>query len=164
MATLPPFKNATEQKPPAKIADLRSISSVRNAFPSDAHWAAIESISIIPQAMANGTAPQRQVYLSSVDCGMGKSSTVIACARSLLTPDIDVGMLLCVSRKRGAETMADLATTGLVRFASTAVSGYLYLDASKFLIRVASASTAKGLVRICMPWARCPFPITAFSA
>jgi hypothetical protein len=118
--------------------------------------------------MANGTAPQRQVYLSSVDCGIGKSSTVIAFARSLLTPDIEVGMLLCVSRKHGAETMAepfaDLATTGLVRFASTAVRDYLHPDASKFLIRVASASTAKGLVRICMPWARCPFPITAFSA
>ena len=43
-------------------------------------------------------------------------------------------------------------------------SGYLYLGVSKFLICVASASTAKGLVRICIPWARCPFPITAFSA
>ncbi len=34
----------------------------------------------------------------------------------------------------------------------------------RFLIRLASASSANGLVMTCMPWSRCPLPTTAFSA
>ncbi len=100
----------------ASMAALRSTFAQRGTAPSEEHWFALECVCRTLEGMAEGTA-RDAVYLSSIDCGAGKSSATIAFAHSLAnSPDprhLDVGMLICVSRKREAEGMAaELAAAG----------------------------------------------------
>jgi hypothetical protein len=87
---------------------LRAEFASRDHRPSPDHMAALEDVAATLEAMADGTC-QPHIYLSSVDCGVGKSSSVAAFARALrASPDHrDVGMLVCVGRIAEATAMAE---------------------------------------------------------
>jgi hypothetical protein len=91
------------------LATLRATFASRDHRPSVDHWAALHDVASTLEAMSNGTAKDK-VYLSAIDCGVGKSSTALAFARSLITSadpaHVDVGMIICVNRKREADNMA----------------------------------------------------------
>jgi len=68
----------------ATLAILRTTFTRRNHRPSADHWAALHDVAMTLEAMATGTAEDK-VYLSAIDCGVGKLSTALAFARSLIT-------------------------------------------------------------------------------
>jgi hypothetical protein len=90
---------------------LRQEFAGRDHRPSADHMAALEDIAVTLEKMADGTCAPH-VYLSSVDCGVGKSSTVGAFARALCASahHRGVGMLVCVGRIAEAQAMADAMT------------------------------------------------------
>jgi hypothetical protein len=90
------------------LASLRFFFRDSNHHPSPDQWHALEDIAATLDNMANGTcAPS--VFLSSLDPGVGKSSTVEHFARALLaSPDHGhVGMVVCVARIAEAVTLAE---------------------------------------------------------
>lgn len=89
------------------MAALRATFNARQHYPSDDHWVALQAVAETLEAMANTQAADK-VYLSAIDCGVGKSSSTLAFARSLVNSaeHLNVGMLICVNRKREAEHMA----------------------------------------------------------
>jgi hypothetical protein len=76
--------------------------------PSPEHWLALEDIARTMEGMADGNCP-RQVFLSAIDPGVGKSQTVIHFARALLSSKTHrkVGMIVCVGRIKEAESLAN---------------------------------------------------------
>jgi hypothetical protein len=90
------------------MADLRAYFASRGHHPSAEHWAALEDVVRTLDAMAAGTC-DRTVFLAALDPGVGKSSAVLAFARSLLaSPDHhEVGMIVCVGRIAEAKSMAE---------------------------------------------------------
>ena len=79
----------------------------KDHHPSADHREALQDIAETMASMANGVC-EPHVFLSSVDCGVGKSSTSMAFARALMnSPQHQhVGMLICVGRIAEAEAMA----------------------------------------------------------
>jgi hypothetical protein len=92
----------------ATLTTLRGYFAEQGHHPSADHWDAIADVAGAMEDMANGTAPQK-VMLSSLDCGVGKTQTTVAFARSLVaSPDHrEVGMLICVGRLTEAAAIAD---------------------------------------------------------
>ena len=92
------------------MTHLRATFADRQHYPSTNHWAAIGDVVATLHAMADGAADDK-VYLSSLDCGIGKSSTATAFARSLITSldprYLSRGMIVLVNRTREAQMMAD---------------------------------------------------------
>lgn len=89
------------------MADLSKAFHDRKHYPSEEHWGALEDVAETLEAMANGTAAHK-VYLSAIDCGVGKSSAAHAFAAALVnSPDHRrAGMLICVARNREAVAAA----------------------------------------------------------
>ncbi len=90
------------------MSSLRAFFDEHNHHPSPEHWLALEDIARTMEAMAEGTCP-RQVFLSAIDPGVGKSQTVIHFARALLSSaeHRNVGMIICVGRINEAVSLAD---------------------------------------------------------
>jgi hypothetical protein len=111
----------------AALALLGAEFQTRAHYPSENHWAALRDVAVTLEAMANGIAEDK-VYLSPIDCGVGKSSTALAFARALITSTgpryLDTGMMVCVNRTREAYKMAaelmDLGKHVVVLTAETA--------------------------------------------
>jgi len=89
------------------LATLGSYFGHRNHYPSEAHWQALREIAGTIQAMADGTATPT-IFLSSCDCGVGKSQTAVHMFRALMgDPSYDdVGVIVCVGRLSEAESLA----------------------------------------------------------
>ncbi len=89
------------------MASLRNYFDQQNHHPSVDHWQALEDVARTMEDMVNGTAPSK-VFLSAIDPGVGKSTTVIHFTRALVasTEHHDVGMLICVGRLDEAKSIA----------------------------------------------------------
>jgi hypothetical protein len=81
------------------MARLSAFFRTHDHNPSGEMIAALTSVAATLEAMADGGC-SRQVYLSSLDPGVGKTQTISHFIRSLLESDShgDVGVVLCVSR------------------------------------------------------------------
>ena len=90
---------------------LNAYFAEKDHHPSTEHLAALKDIADTMERMADGVCDQK-VFLSSVDCGVGKSSTALAFVRTLMnSPDHShVGMIICVGRLAEAEALASELT------------------------------------------------------
>ena len=90
------------------MAWLDAYFADKNHHPSPEHRDALREIAGTLESMANGVC-EPKIFLSSVDCGVGKSSTALGFARALMaSPDHrHVGMIVCVGRKVEADEVAD---------------------------------------------------------
>lgn len=75
-------------------------------IPTEPMWEALQAVANTLDRMANGTAAP-MVYVSSLDPGVGKTTTVIHFLRALLTSKIHQGVsaLVCVSRRDQIKTI-----------------------------------------------------------
>ncbi len=97
------------------LATLQATFKARNHHPGGAHWAALTHLMQTMEAMANGTA-KPNIFLASLDPGLGKSSSVVEFARALVSSaeHRDVGMLVCVGRLEEARALAsEMADAGI---------------------------------------------------
>jgi hypothetical protein len=97
------------------IDHLQHYFTSRNHHPSAKMWAALAAVAQTMERMAEGRCPPA-VYVSSLDPGVGKTSTLIHFLRTLLaSPNHDhAAALVCVGRKEQIEAIvaeADLAPT-----------------------------------------------------
>ena len=111
----------TKLPPPSPGAALDSLASQtitalqksfaqRGHVPSLEMWVALRALAGTMEAMAEGRCPPA-VYLSSLDPGVGKTTTVVCFLRALLaSPDYtDVAALVCVRRKDQIEAIVEEA-------------------------------------------------------
>lgn len=94
---------------------LRSSFAAKNHDPSPLMWDAIGDIALTLEQMAEGTA-EHAVHLASLDCGVGKTQTVVNFIPTLLaSPDhADVSTLVCAGRlDQIREFIADAKKAGL---------------------------------------------------
>jgi hypothetical protein len=89
------------------MSSLRAFFDERRHYPSADHWLALEDIARTLEDMADGRG-EPLVYLSAIDPGVGKSSTVAHFARALVasTAHRECGMVICVGRIAEARTIA----------------------------------------------------------
>ena len=82
------------------MAALREYFAGRQHAPSEAMWVALRVVADSMEGMADGRCPPL-IHLSSLDPGVGKTTTVICFLRALLasTSHTDVAALVCVRRK-----------------------------------------------------------------
>jgi hypothetical protein len=82
------------------VAALRAYFAERRHAPSEAMWSALRAVAHTLEAMADGGCPPL-IHLSSLDPGVGKTTTVICFLRALLASSAhaDVAALVCVRRK-----------------------------------------------------------------
>ena len=111
-ADLATFSTDVDHNPPGALCantmtTLRAYFNQQNHHPSADHLRALEDVAGTMEDMANDTALPK-VYLSAIDPGVGKSTTVIHFARALVASPQhrDVGMLICVGRLDEAEALA----------------------------------------------------------
>jgi hypothetical protein len=103
---------ASHQTADASLA-AKTMSSLHAEFsrighaPTPAMWTALEAVANTMERMATHTAAP-VVYLSSLDPGVGKTSTVIHFIRALLQSPRhrEVSVLICVSRREQIRTIA----------------------------------------------------------
>lgn len=90
----------------ATIRPLRAFFAANEHNPSAEHWEALRAIAETMDDMANDRCP-REVSLSAVDPGLGKSQTVAHFARALVASADHqrTGMVICVGRLTEAEAM-----------------------------------------------------------
>ncbi|MEH2481918.1 hypothetical protein V1282_005275 [Nitrobacteraceae bacterium AZCC 2146] len=124
-STVPFFSNTT--LPKASIKDLvvpvrcsglaaQTIAGLRQTFTSIGHaptvdmWAALEAVATTLERMTTHTA-EPVVYLSSLDPGVGKTSTVIHFIQSLLRSPLhgDSSVLVCVRRREQIRAIVEEA-------------------------------------------------------
>ena len=88
------------------MAALRDYFANRSHAPSEAMWTALRAVADTMEAMAEGRCPPL-IHLSSLDPGVGKTTTVIFFLRSLLASNAhtDVAALVCVRRKDQIEAI-----------------------------------------------------------
>ncbi|KAA5602833.1 hypothetical protein [Blastochloris sulfoviridis] len=102
----------------------RTIASLRQNFAEIGHaptpemWTALQDVANTLERMAEGTADP-VVYLSSLDPGVGKTSTVIHFIRALLASSAhtDVAVLVCVGRREQIEAIVQEAALEPADFA-----------------------------------------------
>jgi hypothetical protein len=92
------------------MASLRASFSRIGHAPTPAMWTALEAVATTLERMATHTADP-VFYLSSLDPGVGKTSTVIHFIRTLLqSPDhTEVSVLVCVRRREQIKAIAEEA-------------------------------------------------------
>ena len=107
------------------MAALRDYFADRQHAPSEAMWVALRAVADTMERMAEGTCPPL-IHLSSLDPGVGKTTTVICFLRALLASKAhaDVAALVCVRRKDQIEAIVKEAN----------------LDRSDFAVLTASAA------------------------
>jgi hypothetical protein len=90
----------------AALTSLKAYFDHHDHHPSDDHWGARSQVVSTMEAMVDGTA-QAKVFLSSLDCGVGKTTATIHFARALVaSPEHrDVGMIICVGRLTKRQTL-----------------------------------------------------------
>lgn len=100
------------------IAALRRNFATIGHAPTREMWVALRDVAATLESMAEGTAAP-VVYLSSLDPGVGKTSTVIHFIRVLLaSPEhVDVAVLVCVGRLDQIEAIVRDAALSPVDFA-----------------------------------------------
>ena len=100
------------------MAALRTFFAERNHVPSQEMWTALGAAADTMEAMAEGRCSPA-IYLSSLDPGVGKTTTVICFLRALLTSDAhrDVAALVCVKRKDQIEAIVQEANLDCPDFA-----------------------------------------------
>lgn len=99
--TIPPPKTATT----SSLA-MGTMKRIRDNFekidhrPSEEMWVALTAIVQVLEAMAIGDCPS-SIYVSSLDPGIGKTTTIIQFIKELLSSSgyDDVGVLVCVQRR-----------------------------------------------------------------
>jgi hypothetical protein len=100
---------------PASLAD-KTVSALQTIFSDIGHhptaemWEALRAVAVTLDQMANRTAAP-QIYVSSLDPGVGKTTTVIHFLRTLLTSadHHHVSALVCVSRLEQIRTITQEA-------------------------------------------------------
>lgn len=72
-----------------------------NHLPSEEQWLALEDILITIEDAANNKLEDNKIYLSSIDCGIGKTTSMIFMIRELLESDkhSDVSVMVMLSTK-----------------------------------------------------------------
>jgi hypothetical protein len=90
------------------LQHLRTYFDRQNHRPSADHWTALEQVVHTMEAMANNDAPAK-LFLSSLDCGVGKTTATVHFAQSLVQSPQHrrVGMLICVGRLTEATAIAE---------------------------------------------------------
>jgi hypothetical protein len=103
------------------LAALRTSFSKHNHFPSDDMWTALKALADTLEEMANGTC-KKAIHLSSLDPGIGKTTTVIHFLKALLASPshLDVAALVCVRRRDQIEAI-NLQERGPMLFAQKGV-------------------------------------------
>jgi hypothetical protein len=94
------------------LITMRAFFDARRHHPSEEQWEALADIATIMESMADGDCPP-QVFLSSVDPGVGKSTAIIHFAKALTESARypDVGMVVAVGRVNEAESLAEALTS-----------------------------------------------------
>lgn len=114
--------SATTSPAPSEGLAAQTVASLKQTFvnighaPTPAMWTALDAVATTLEQMANHTA-EPTVYLSSLDPGVGKTSTVIHFIQSLLRSPAHCGVsvLVCVRRRdqiRAITEEAALTTEG----------------------------------------------------
>jgi hypothetical protein len=88
------------------MAALKDYFAGRQHAPSEAMWVALRAVADTMEGMAEGRCPPL-IHLSSLDPGVGKTTTVICFLRALLASNshTDVAALVCVRRKDQIEAI-----------------------------------------------------------
>lgn len=103
---------------------FQTINALRNPFaqrghePSPEMWVGLRAVADTMEAMAEGKCPPA-IYLSSLDPGVGKTTTVVCFLRTLLASKghQDVAALVCVRRKDLIEAIVEEAGLDDAEFA-----------------------------------------------
>lgn len=106
------------------ITTLQATFEARSHRPGGLHMGALMTLMRTMEAMADGTATPN-VFLASLDPGLGKSSSVVAFARALVlsAEHRDVGMLVCVGRIDEARALAsEMQDAGIGRHVAVRTS------------------------------------------
>ncbi len=123
--------------PPTSLAEktlaaLKASFSSRNHFPSEEMWTALKAIANTLESMAN-SACTKAFHLSSLDPGIGKTTTVIHFLNALMASPghAEAAALVCVKRRDQIEAIVKEAGLGKGAFAVlTAHNGLNSLGAS----------------------------------
>src|SRR5262249_10828836 len=91
-----PFSSLSEET----LAALHLSFSKLNHFPTEEMWTALRAIAETLEAMANGNC-EDAIHLSSLDPGIGKTTTVIHFLKALLASErhTDVAAIVCAKRR-----------------------------------------------------------------
>jgi len=118
---------------------MRAFFSAQGHAPSAAMWKALGAVAETMETMAEGGCSPL-IHVSSLDPGVGKTTTVICFLRALLASDThsDVAALVCVRRKDQIEA--------IVREADLAAAGFAVLTADAELNRLGGALPTKARV------------------
>ena len=104
----PPSAQPVPSRPLADqtMVSLRDYFAGRQHAPSEAMWVALRAVAEAMEGMAEGRCPPL-IHLSSLDPGVGKTTTVICFLRALLASNAhtDVAALVCVRRKDQIEAI-----------------------------------------------------------
>ena len=103
-------------QPPQTLSE-RTLETLRAFFenhdhrPSDDMWTALKAIAETLERMANGTC-SHAIHLSSLDPGVGKTTTVIHFLKALLSSEQhrEVAALVCVRRRDQIEAIVKRQT------------------------------------------------------
>jgi hypothetical protein len=92
------------------LAALRLTFSKHNHFPTGEMWVALKAIADTLEALANGTCGNA-IHLSSLDPGIGKTTTVIHFLKALLASErhADVAAIVCAKRREQIQDMVEAA-------------------------------------------------------
>ncbi len=97
--------------PLATSAKLKQVKffNRHNHLPSEQQWLALEDILTTIEDAANNKLEDGKIYLSSIDCGIGKTTSLIFMIRELLVSDehADVSVMVMLSTKSQIKTFVD---------------------------------------------------------
>ena len=121
------------------MAALKDYFAGRQHAPSEAMWVALRAVAETMEGMAEGRCPPL-IHLSSLDPGVGKTTTVICFLRALLASEAhtDVAALVCVRRKDQIEA--------IVKEADLDPADFAVLTADEALNRLGCGSPSKARV------------------
>jgi DNA polymerase III delta prime subunit len=121
------------------MAAMRAFFAEQGHRPSADMWGALQAVAETMEKMAEGRCPP-VIHVSSLDPGVGKTTTVICFLRALLGSQAhsDVAALVCVRRKDQIEA--------IVKEADLSPSDFAVLTADPELNRLGSVSPSRGRV------------------
>jgi hypothetical protein len=103
-------RNFTTYSPLASetLGSLKTFFDARGHRPSEDMWTALAELAFVLEAMAEGRCPP-QLFLSSLDPGVGKTQTVTHFIRALTSSidHLDTGVLICVARLKEIQRFVD---------------------------------------------------------
>jgi hypothetical protein len=90
------------------LVPLKEFFASKGHRPSARMWTALTELALVLEAMAEGQC-QPEIFLSSLDPGVGKTQTVVHFVRALMRSKAhqDVGVLLCMSRLKEIRSVVD---------------------------------------------------------